>query len=380
MTSRYLRPLLALSLIGVLILATSCTTNKDSEVTVEESIVTVIVKPVVAQVVLDTHTLFGSIKGVDELTILSTLSGEVAKVHVENGSPITRDKPLFTLKSTTIDKQIAQAKKNVELAKQSYDSASKRYSDAQVTLKRNADLLAQGSISQSTFEQIEQQSTPAQMDGSRIQLEQAQLQLKQLQQGISELVYKSKGNGVLNQWTLKVGDFVQPGSILGKIVDTSAYKVELNVAEGLLMRLKLDTPINVTIPSTGNSYIGKIVEISNTAQSAGKLYPVKITFSADDNSALRSGLFCQVDFELGIPNPQIAVPSTAVLSDESGNFVYTVNVADQAAAPLKVPVAVGFDNGKLITIISGLTTADWIVVKGQQYISADREVRIMKEE
>lgn len=380
MTTRYLRRFLVLSLICVLMLAMGCTTSTDTDVTVEESFITVVAKPVTEELVLDTHTLFSSIKGVDELAIISTLSGEVAKVNVDNGATIIKGAQLFTLKSTVIDKQIAQAKKSLELAKQSFDSASKRYQEAQITLKRNADLLAQGSISQSTFEQIEQQSTPAQQDAARIQYEQAQLQLKQLQQSLSDLVYKAKGDGTLNQWTLKVGDLVQPGAMLGKLINTSSYKVELNVAERLLTRLTLETPVKIVIPSTSQTHMGKIVEIGTTAQSAGKLYPVKITFSSADNTALRSGLFCEVDFELGSANPQIAIPSTAILSDPTGNYVYTVDISTENASPTKTPVTVGFDNGHLIIISSGLSISDWIVVKGQQYINADREVRVIKGE
>jgi len=354
----------------------------------EEDYITAVASPMSSVQLNDTHVFYAPIKGSSEGQVISLVSGEVSKVFVENNDTVQVGTPLFEIKATAINRQIEQAKKSVALAQSSYDSAQSRYKDALDTLEKNRALLASGAITESQFDQIEAQTSPAQRDASRIQLEQAQLQLKQLRDGLDDYLVDAKYAGKLNTFTLKQGDIVQQGMALGRIINTQSYQIDVAVAEELYTRLTYDTPVTVFVESTQQRYKAQISDIGSAPSSTGKLFPIKVALNLEksqiDAGTRINGLVAKTSFELGQVVPVLAVKSDILLKDSDGAFVYKLDgvsgVDLSNATPIRQNVETGFDNGEWIEIVSGLTAEDWIVVKGQHYITKDRAVRLITEE
>lgn len=372
--------------ISISLLASGCAATEGAEEPVVEDYITVEVAKVTKEQVLDTHTLYGPIKGEGEAALSSTGSGEVKSVFVASGEPVEKGQKILALKTTTLDRQIAQAKKSVELAQTNLSSAEERYQDALELLEKNRGLLATGAITESQFDQIKAQATPAQRDAAKIQLEQANLQLKQLRDSLSDFTVTAKQSGILTGFSIKVGDFVQMGTPLGKIASQEALTVELLVAESLYVRLKDNTPVTIAVEGVKAPIAAQITEIGSAPAQGSKLFPVKVGFTAPAAQKTKTtwnGIIAAVRFELGNPSPQVALESQVALSDLEGTYVYRVEGVSgedfSGAQAVRQPVEMGFDNGVWVVITEGLSEGDWVVVAGQQYISADRKVRFVGE-
>lgn len=385
--------LIATALLAATLLLTSCNSSNGTISgqpgdAPQEDFLSVVAQHVEKVILRDTHSVYASIKGVSEGQILSFVSGEVSSIYVKSGDNLVNGSPIFELKSTGLNRQIAQAKKSVELAQSNFDTAESRYNEALETLKKNKALLASGAITEAQYDQVKAQATPAQRDASAIQLDQARLQLRQLNDSLSDYTITAKTAGKLAQFDLKVGDAVQPGQVLGKIIDTQSYQIEGAVAESLFTKLTLKTPVTITIESLDKTFPGQIVELGPLPKAGAKLFPVKITFKSSPTENLgtikANGLTAKVTFELGNDTPVIAIKSDVLLKDAEGSYLYKLEgiVGDDlsSATPKRVYIKTGFDNGQWVVVEEGLVIGDWIVVKGQHYITLDTQIRVLKEE
>lgn len=373
-------------IVAFVALSAGCTQGDVQDTLVKpEDFITVEVDQVGKAQVLDTHVLYGPVKGESETSLLGLASGEVKAVYVKNGDVVKVGTPILALKTTAIDRQIAQAEKSLELAASNLSSAEDRYQDALKTLKKNQDLLATGAITQSQLDQIEAQATPAQRDAAKIQKEQAALQLKQLRDSLSDYTFTAKQAGTISQFNVKVGDVIQAGAPIGRITSDKALVVDLLVAESLYVRLNPNVPVSIALegPKAPLLIEGSISEIGKSPAQNSKLFPVKVTFEGTGEGAL-NGRVAEVRFELGNNEAQLALPSQVILVDQEGEFVYRLEgvVGDDLSSATAVRTAVtkGFDNGEWTVVAEGLSEGDWIVVKGQQYISPERTLKFSREE
>lgn len=81
---------------------------------------------------------------------------------------------------------------------------------------------------------------------------------------------------------------------------------------------------------------------------------------------LLPGLFVQARIALSKPTPQLTVPAVAVMADQIGSYVFTVNQDNKVA---QVRVTTGSTEGDMIVISKGLTADDRVIVNGIQNAS-----------
>src|ERR1700733_11683216 len=75
------------------------------------------------------------------------------------------------------------------------------------------------------------ESTNAQLDSQKVQIEQLKAQQQLKKQQFAELTIRAGTDGVLQEMTLQVGQRVHPGDVLAKVAQPRHLKAELKIAE-----------------------------------------------------------------------------------------------------------------------------------------------------
>lgn len=297
--------------------------------------------PVVGKIVevhvdLGTKVKAGQALASIQSTQVSELAGEVSKLEAElelAQNTFEREKSLF-------EKGIS-AKKELDLAKSNLSSTESRLS----ALKSNLNLLSEGGV--------------------------------QTKAGLFEI--KAKKSGIIAERNLTIGQVVQPGDLLFKIIDPQTVWVNIDIYEKDASKVKMGQKV-IIIPDGLNEIFleGKINYISSVINNETRTLPVKAEIKNPTDKAgdylLQVGAFVQAVIHTNYKKSSIVIPRSAIvdvqkddkevkhkhivyvrreMEDEGQSFVF---------APRKIVVESHDSN--LVEVLSGLTSGDEIVTEG----------------
>ena len=126
----------------------------------------------------------------------------------------------------------------------------------------------------------------------------------------------------------------------------------------------------VTADSARVAEVGTLAFLDNAVDSLTGTVTAKARFENQMN-ALWPGEYVHVDVELDVQPNALAIPTSALLAGQQGDYVFVVG-ADKLA---KVrPVSVGRPVGDLTTIDKGLAAGEQVVVDGQSRLTPNAKV------
>ena len=92
--------------------------------------------------------------------------------------------------------------------------------------------------------------------------------------------------------------------------------------------------------------------------------------------SLLPGLFVQARIALSKPTPQLTIPSSAVMYDQIGAYVYTVDAKNKVS---NVHIQTSSTEGDRIVVTQGLHAEDRVIVNGVQNASPGVTVTLMEQ-
>jgi membrane fusion protein (multidrug efflux system) len=188
--------------------------------------------------------------------------------------------------------------------------------------------------------------------------------------------------GKIGRTSVTIGNVVSPSSgVLATIVSQDPMYVVFAISErsALELRQKYAThggynavAIHLQLPD-GHTYAqtGHLDFVDNTiAQNTDTITlrgtianPAIDTINGNALRELTDGEFVNVLVEGVEPVDLLAIPRAAVLSDQQGNFVYTLDSDNKVVV---TRVTLGQSSGTLVTIVSGLKPGDQVISEGIQ--------------
>ncbi len=184
----------------------------------------------VAQQLLKTGTLIPW----QEADIAATTSGTLQKVSFDLGSLVRQGSVVAQVESHALQLKLEAA----QLQQQKLTSDYDRY---KVLLEGEA-------------------TTEINLQEIKFNLENANNQIAQIRQQIADNLIKSPQSGQIVLKNISSGEFVNPGTVLAKIVDISTLKVDVLVGEADAYKLKNGQKVNVsTEVYPGKTFTGTII-------------------------------------------------------------------------------------------------------------------------
>lgn len=208
-------------------------------------------------------------------------------------------------------------------------------------------------------------------------------------------------DGVLNRLPAKIGEYVQPGTVVAEIVDNSKVKIIVDVPEldiGYFSRGDLQTIIpRRDNRSSEGSFTGPITYISELADPNTRTTRVELTVG--NGQHLKSGQIVIVRLQRQTLTNVIMVPLEAVIpteftrNGEKIRLVYVVEPVTQpstaadsdeqasATRPLVARerrITLGRFTGQAVQVTSGLTGGETVIVSGHRFVSDGQRIRVVQ--
>lgn len=338
----------------------------------------------------------GSFESIEKVNAVARVSGKIMKIQFKEGDSVKKGDLLFELEREEWQANVEAAQASVESAEASilqYEAKIKEI-DALITYRqntynRNKDLYNQGSAVskddlENTFSSLE--ASKAQRlaaDASlkeahaALRLARANLALKQLDLDRTKICAEISGK--TGRLTYTLGNYVTPNSeplVTVSQIDPIYVKFTINEKDfndilSNMDQLRGADAIRIKL-SNGTIYEHKarFTFYDNKIDTATDSITIWATIPNPKNILCPGGI-AKVIMELKGSKTMAAVPITAIMHDNKGEYVYVVN--EKGMAVLR-RVVIGPESETMQNIMSGVKVGETIVIDGTHKVLVGMEV------
>lgn len=179
-------------------------------------------------------------------------------------------------------------------------------------------------------------------------------------------------SGVIAQRMVKPGNLIALNAPVFRIVNTSHLEGVLNVPERESGRLKAGLPLRMWVDAVeGKVFEGKVDRVSPVMDASSGTFRVVCAF--DNAPELRPGMFGRIEVVYDQRANALTIPRLALLEGENDPAVFVVR--DNKA--VRTPVTLGYSNGEIAEVLSGLKEGDAVVTAGKVAIRDGSEVQVI---
>lgn len=293
-------------------------------------------------------SLVGVVNASNDVNVISEAQGLVVEVKVKVGDYVKAGTVLFQIDDVIMQSNLASTEINYLKAKRDFE--------------RSETLYQENSIS------------AAQLDLARLGMKAAESQLTLAKKQLNDTKIKAPISGMINKRMVDIGTMVNGGTPVANIVDISMLKVLLNVSEKDAFQIKIGEQTEITTDVyPGVKFFGRVDNIASKADEA-HTYPVEVKLPNNSKNPLKAGMFARVNFTSQNSMESLAIPRESLVGSIKDARVYTVQ---NQAAKLK-NIVVGKSSGNFLEVISGLDENEVVVTNGQNNLSDNSKVVIIK--
>jgi membrane fusion protein (multidrug efflux system) len=292
--------------------------------------------------------------------VASQVAGLVAGIGFESGQDVEKGTKLVQL-----DISVEQA----DLA-----SATAILKEADVSFKRQADLL------------IKSVASEANVDTARAKRDSAEASLDRIKALIGQKTILAPFSGRLGIRHVELGQYISPGLAMVTLQALDPIWVDFPMPEQNVGKLKVGQVIDLTVDAfPGHVFAGSITSLDARVAQDTRTLLVRGTLPNPDRILL-PGMFANVAVLAGAPKKLITIPRTAVTYSLYGDSVYVLKPKEGEPAPAKPEDAVyvverrfiksGQVRDERVAITSGLTEGEQVVTSGQVKLTNGALVRV----
>jgi len=304
-------------------------------------------------------TTTGQVRSDGEATLKAEVAGTVAKVLVRPGDRVRRGAALVTLDPRSFDLSVEEAEASVA-------EAEVRYQDA----------VAPDSIVLGRPPSPEQRRialTRSGLQSARVRLERAKLDRERA-------TITAPYDGMVDRVDVSVGERVQGGETITRVVNLNALRIEASVLEHDLPLIKEGGQAIITSAAAPElSVIGRVSAVLPVIDSITRSGRAYIRLAG--GGVLRPGMYADVRLEAArLPNRRL-VPARAVIERDGRPLVFVVKDARAQWVYITPGRTNGTDTEVLPDSASGqlpIAVGDKVIVEGHLTLTHDAPVRLVQ--
>jgi membrane fusion protein (multidrug efflux system) len=267
----------------------------------------------------------GSLAANETATIRPEMNGLIRSIHFEEGRRVKKGDLLVTIDNSELQAQLAQSKSRHDLAKLNLNRAE--------NLRQT------------------QSNTAADVDRARSEFAAAEADIELLKVRLARTEVRAPFDGVVEARTLSPGDYINTQSIITTINDLSRLKVEFQVPERYIGKVRQGTKFTVksTTAGEGAAADGEVYFVNSVIDRNTRSSEVK-GFLTKAPSTVKAGMFAVIEIILEVRKGALTVPEGAIFVDQRGPQIVTVvDEADGKVAAF-VPVRLGLRTRGMVEV------------------------------
>ena len=295
----------------------------------------------------DIYTLPGVAEAWEVVSVPSETPGPVSWVGKAEGNKVKAGEAILRINTESLTASLNNAKTQLQANRKNFS--------------RMENLYKQEAVSKKSFEDSEDALSVSQVNYD--------LALEQF----NKSVIKSPIAGVIDSVVPKKGEYVNPGSIVAKVVDLSKIKIYVEVPEKDAQFLTIGQEVDVypaDITETLQKIKGKINFIS--VNSNPKTLTYKIRIDLENQTAIAPGRIVRADIVRRDLKGVILVDIYSVLDTNGQKYVFVNNAGKAAAKKIELGPLIGSE----AVIYSGLSKGEELITSGQQFLTDGAPIRV----
>ncbi|MGI6413299.1 MAG: efflux RND transporter periplasmic adaptor subunit [Syntrophomonadaceae bacterium] len=354
------KPLLVLvALMVALSIMTGCGSQTDTSTETEISVNTA--RAEVRDIVKGSR-YSGTVRSTNEVYIMPKIPARVTAVYLKPGDVVKKGQTILALDNKDVQAAVMQAQAAKRAADVQYEAAASNY-------ERVSKLHEAGAISAQQLE-----SAKSGLDSARAGRDQAQAALVQAQNQLDNCTITSPIDGVVGSINLSLGETANPQSPAAIVGDPLHMEVEVMVSESEISYIKEGSEAEVLIKAARElPFKGRVENVSTVADPFTRNFAVKVALG-NEEGLIKSGMFAEVTIPTISRQNVVCVPRSAVVASGARTVVYTVD--DEKRAREK-EVVIGIENSDYVEIVSGLSSGEEVITKGNTLVRDGTLVRII---
>jgi len=301
-------------------------------------------------------SLTGTLAPIEEMDIISEVSGTIHFEQLENGR-ITGGDPV------QIDQVVAKISNEEYILNVSLEGKALAVEHAKRDLKDTKNL---DNLGGATIREVE---------NAERTLVNAETAHKTALINLEKLNIKVPLNGTFTE----IGSFINgqrinTGDVIGKVMRYNKVKCDVNItADDFANVWKGQEVIVTNISRNEEIFVGEVTNISPTIDPVTRTFKVEIVID-NPELHLKSGSFVKVDIVVEKRQGVVKIPKR-VISTNSGRDVVFV-VENQAAKMIRI--VIGLQDSEFAEIIQGLNVGDLLISRGYEALKNNTKVRISR--
>lgn len=262
----------------------------------------------------------GSLSAVTTVQVGTQVSGTIQKLYVDYNSRVRKGQPIAEIDPSLFSASVEQSHGNFLNAEANRQKAVVALADAERTLKRNRQLLAEGVVSQSDYDVAETavQSAKAALKAAEGSVAQTRGALMQARTNLRYSVIRSPVDGVVISRAVDVGQTVaasfQTPTLFTIAQDLTKMQIEVSVDEADISRIRLDQKAAFTVDAyPEQSFRGKVVQIRSAPVITQNVVTYVVVVNVDNSELkLKPGMTANVNIEVASRDNVLKLPPAAL--------------------------------------------------------------------
>lgn len=200
-----------------------------------------------------------------------------------------------------------------------------------------------------------------------IQVDQMEENVQSMQQNMNlirqrreNLNVRSQIDGELGLLSVVLGQNISAGQMIGQINDLSDFKVELNVDEHYIDRVR--DGLNATFERQGSTFNLVIRRVFPEVRE-GK-FRTELLFVGERPDNIRSGQTYYVNVELGQPTEGILIPKGTFFQHTGGSWIFVLDKDGKKAH--RRAIRIGRQNPQYYEVLEGLEAGERVIVSSYE--------------
>lgn len=307
--------------------------------------------------------------------ISSKNSGKVVSVLFEDGKQVTQGETLVILDDQDIKNQIKSAQSQLEVSKASLQKTEASLENTQRAYERTKILAQQGAVAQVELDNAETslKMIKADLASNQASIQAGQTTIDNLTTTLADMIIRAPFTGVIDSKNVKLGQFLTPGNVLGKVNDISSMNAVIEIDQNQIQTIKIGQKAKLTLnKEDADTYEGVVKSINSSADSSSRAFKVKIQLN-NDKLSLKPGVFAKVSLMNDTKVQNFAIP-VVLIAGKEGN--YSVYINDNGIVK-KQAVTVGNLVNNQAEITSGLQGNESIISTNLNMIQEGDKITVV---
>lgn len=291
-------------------------------------------------------TMTGRIEAEQEVRLAVETSGRVIWLGAEKGDSVVAEQDLLRLDSRSQTAAVTRAGVNLR--------------QAEDDLKRWLALKEAGSVSS-----LEYESVLNRRDLARLALDEARTDYDRSH-------VHTPIDGRLEERTVEVGEMVNPGVPVFRVVKTDRVKVVVDVPERDVNALRVGEAVRFEADALrGMTFTGKVAFVAAVADLRSNTFRIELLVD-NPGGLLKPGMIARVAVLRGIIGNAVIVPLSALVPIKGQYIAYVVEAGRTVRRVVKLETVVDV----LAVVQEGLKPGEQVVVEGQRLVTDGMAVTV----